>query len=232
MKRVLMGLAIAVVAVTGCSAQAAPVARSSPVLTTTPARNLADPAEAQLAYYEYIEGLTWVGPKPDREKLRVTGQAVCYTTGVPGVTMDTQTKSFTDDFDVVGKLGYGSRLASAVVRAAGTYLCPKARYAYVAAPTTVVATTTPAPPPAPAGPMTTFGEGTYVVGAGPDEIAPGTYVAPGSSGSPSCYWERLDADGDIIPGGNYFGDGQAVAPIGKKDGMFNSRDCGTWVKKK
>jgi hypothetical protein len=49
-------------------------------------------------------------------------------------------------------------------------------------------------PPKPAGPATSFGDGTYKVG---DDIAPGTYKTSGpraGSPIPNCYWARMKDD--------------------------------------
>lgn len=67
----------------------------------------------------------------------------------------------------------------------------------VAATTTAppaVATTSPPPPAAPAGPATTFTDGTYEVGK---EIKAGTYTCVADKGSPG-YWQRArNAEGDL-----------------------------------
>lgn len=99
-----------------------------------------------------------------------------------------------------------------------------ATVALTAAPTTARPTTTP-PPPTTTGPKTTFGDGTYRVGA---DIAPGTYR---STGSGSCYWERQSSFGggfeSIIA--NEFARGQAVVTIQASDAGFKSQGCGTWT---
>ena len=51
----------------------------------------------------------------------------------------------------------------------------------------------PARAEAPAGPKTTFGDGTYLVGT---DIAPGSYktTGPRPSTVPNCYWARMKND--------------------------------------
>ena len=59
-------------------------------------------------------------------------------------------------------------------------------------PPTAVGPQDGAPAPLQAGPVTSFGDGTYRVGAGHD-IMPGRYRTTGSGGAgvlESCYWER------------------------------------------
>ena len=82
-------------------------------------------------------------------------------------------------------------------------------------------------PPASTGPVTSFGEGTYRVG---EDIMPGTYRAPGTSGN--CYWERAkDTEGgsdSIIS--NHWAPGPSVVTISPSDAVFQSQRCGTWQK--
>jgi hypothetical protein len=87
----------------------------------------------------------------------------------------------------------------------------------------------PAPP---AGPVTSFGAGTYAVGT---DIVPGTYSSSGPDGSnfAGCYWSRLkDTTGDfesIIA--NNIGKGQTVVTISASDGAFKTEGCATWHKR-
>lgn len=82
---------------------------------------------------------------------------------------------------------------------------------------TQATTNTPAPP--------SFGDGTWIVGS---DIPAGTYR---TSGSDSCYWERLSGFGgtfaEIIANANP--DGQVVVTILPTDKGFTSERCGTWV---
>ena len=87
---------------------------------------------------------------------------------------------------------------------------------------------TPVPEAAPVDPLTTFGDGMYVVG---EDIAPGRYRNDGprdSSYKLPCYWDVRDASGVIEP------NGQGVAPAGpsvvtlKAGTMFTSRNCLDW----
>jgi hypothetical protein len=84
--------------------------------------------------------------------------------------------------------------------------------------------------PAPAGPATQFGSGTYVVNT---DIVPGTYKTAGPDGR-GCYWARLkDTSGGsnaIIANG--IGQGPVTVTIAKTDGAFETSGCQTWVKTK
>jgi hypothetical protein len=75
----------------------------------------------------------------------------------------------------------------------------------------------------PSTPLTSFGDGTFVVGK---HIAPGTYVASSPS---ACYWERLSGFSgefeDVIA--NDF-EGASVVTIAESDAGFAADDCGTW----
>jgi hypothetical protein len=79
-----------------------------------------------------------------------------------------------------------------------------------------------APPPAP---VTTFGEGTWVVN---EQIVPGRYRSSGDSGS--CYWQRQSGFGgdfgEILANANT--EGPAVVDISPSDAGFKSSGCGTW----
>jgi hypothetical protein len=88
-----------------------------------------------------------------------------------------------------------------------------------------------ADPPAPTGPATSFGDGTYVVGT---DIVPGTYKTsgPAPGGIDICYWSRLkDTTGNfdtIIA--NDVGKGPTTATISRSDGAFKTSGCNTWQK--
>jgi len=75
-------------------------------------------------------------------------------------------------------------------------------------------------------PTAPFGDGTFIVNK---DIAPGTWR---SSGSGTCYWERLKGFsgelGDIIANDNV--SGSAVVTIDPGDAGFSSARCGTWTK--
>lgn len=94
------------------------------------------------------------------------------------------------------------------------FMCPRWTVAYVA----------PAPPAA----ATDFYDGTYrVASTGDNNIQPGTYAA--KTGGDGCYWERNDANGNILD--NYFGNGLRVqVTIYSSDYSFNSNGCGHWKK--
>jgi hypothetical protein len=100
-----------------------------------------------------------------------------------------------------------------------------------AAPAAPAAAAPAAAPAQPAGPQTSFSDGTYTV---PDEIAPGTYSADGSKGTlGSCYWAReKDTSGDmgaIIANGNAAG--PVTVTIKASDKAFETSGGCTWTKK-
>ena len=74
-------------------------------------------------------------------------------------------------------------------------------------------------------PLTSFGDGTYVVET---DIQPGTYH---TSGGEDCYYKRLSGfggtDADIIAIENP--DGPAIVTIAATDKGFLSANCGTWT---
>ena len=123
-------------------------------------------------------------------------------------------------------IGSGSSGASNTAATAG------ATKTVQAPPSTVtVAAAAPAEAPAPAapapaagGPQTTFSDGTYEVGTGAGQVAPGKYTTPGGG---TCYWARLKhndgALGDIIA--NNLGEGQMILNVKKGDGYVEIRGC-------
>lgn len=70
-----------------------------------------------------------------------------------------------------------------------------------------------------------FYGGTFRVGV---EIPPGTYVI--EKVSAGCYWERLDATGEIIDNNFIGGETRAQVTIRASDYSFHSEGCGEWVK--
>lgn len=84
--------------------------------------------------------------------------------------------------------------------------------------------------PVQSGPLTSFDDGTYVVGK---EVLPGSYKTSGSTinGLP-CYWGRLkDTSGNfsaIIANGNPTG--PTTVTISHSDGAFQTTGCNTWQK--
>jgi hypothetical protein len=76
----------------------------------------------------------------------------------------------------------------------------------------------------PAAPQSSFGAGTYQVGA---HIEPGSYRADGAADD-LCYWARLSGFSgeldDIIANGN----SPTVIEISPSDAGFTSSGCGTW----
>jgi len=102
-----------------------------------------------------------------------------------------------------------------------------------AAPTTAGSTYVPqkeqpktTAPPAPAGPATSIGDGTWTVGV---DIVAGTW-RPVAAAPDACYWAVLKSGtngNDIIANDN--GGGRPTVTL--KDGQdFQSSRCGTWAK--
>ena len=94
-------------------------------------------------------------------------------------------------------------------------------------PTTTVPpqTTTLASTPSPSPPVTTFGDGTYLVGS---QVVGGTYRTSGGTG---CYWARLSSSlsgsGNEIIAKNT-ATGPVIVTISLSDAAFVSDGCGTW----
>ncbi|MFD9340227.1 hypothetical protein [Streptomyces sp. NPDC060049] len=82
--------------------------------------------------------------------------------------------------------------------------------------------------PAPVGPLTTVGPGTYLVG---EDMKAGTYktAGPSSSSIPNCYWSRNTNDSGefnaIIANGTP--DGQSRVTV-KKGEVFTTSGCTAW----
>jgi hypothetical protein len=72
---------------------------------------------------------------------------------------------------------------------------------------------------------TAFGNGKYLVGT---DIAPGTYSI--SSRVEDCYWERSDAQGNIIANNFVTLAPSLTVTIEPTDAGFTSKACGTWTK--
>lgn len=96
---------------------------------------------------------------------------------------------------------------------------------------------TPTPPAtsaAPAGPKTSFGDGTWEIGTAAGLVAPGKYRTTVPQDSFNCYWERLKGTSgsfdDIIANDNVSPGTPTVVTIGATDAAFKSRGCGTWTK--
>jgi hypothetical protein len=89
----------------------------------------------------------------------------------------------------------------------------------------------PVAPPLPAGPATTFTDGTYVPGT---DIVPGTYrtSGPAPGAIELCYWSRMkDTSGDfgaIIA--NDIAQGPSTVTIRTSDGAFKTSGCNVWQK--
>lgn len=73
--------------------------------------------------------------------------------------------------------------------------------------------------------LSEFGSGTFKVG---DTVRPGTYVSESDVPLDGCYWERTDADGNIIDN-NFIGSAFRVqVTIADGDYSFTSSKCGRW----
>jgi hypothetical protein len=94
-------------------------------------------------------------------------------------------------------------------------------------PTPTPAPPAPTPTPEPAGPRTSFGSGTFIVG---EDIEPGLYAANSPTGS--CYWERLGGFSGQLDDihANYFGGDRQIVFIAETDVGFSSERCGTWTR--
>jgi hypothetical protein len=103
-----------------------------------------------------------------------------------------------------------------------------------AEPTTPPTTATSTAPPTPAGPLTSFADGTWEVGAGAGQVAPGKYKTTVPNDSWGCYWERLRGTGgsfdEIIANGNGAKNTPVLVTIAATDKAFKSERCGTWTK--
>ncbi|MCW0213326.1 MAG: hypothetical protein OJJ54_08200 [Pseudonocardia sp.] len=95
-----------------------------------------------------------------------------------------------------------------------------------AAPQTVTVAAAPTTEAAPAGPLTTFSDGTYEVGT---DVAPGKYKSPGPDGSgmDMCYWRIGNAAGSIDQNDIVQGPGLFTVKAGKVVEL--SGGC-TWTK--
>ena len=77
------------------------------------------------------------------------------------------------------------------------------------------------------GPLATVRPGTYEVGTGNGQIAPGKYFSPGPSGGSTCYYARLrSVDGevdDIIA--DDLSHGQIIMTVRASDGYVEVSGC-------
>ena len=105
-----------------------------------------------------------------------------------------------------------------VATAAATIPTP----AITSTPTATTATSAPA-----GGPLTTIGPGTYEVGTGNGQVAPGKYFSPGPSDSSTCYYARLRNNGgqasDIIA--EELLQGQIIMTVRASDGYVKVSGC-------
>jgi hypothetical protein len=87
-----------------------------------------------------------------------------------------------------------------------------------------VANADPVAPPAPPGPKTSFGNGTYKVGT---DITPGVYQSAGPADNGACYWKRVNADGIVA---NAMTKKAQTVQIEAGDTAFTSSECQDWQK--
>jgi hypothetical protein len=91
------------------------------------------------------------------------------------------------------------------------------------------AAATSAPAPAQRGPVTTFDDGQWLVGA---DIEAGTYATTVPADSPGCTWERKDStDGtanSVLESGIGEEGERLVVDIKPTDKVFGSVGCGRW----
>lgn len=69
--------------------------------------------------------------------------------------------------------------------------------------------------------------GDYLVGTGTGQVPPGTYVATDVEG---CYWERLDAAGNIIDNNFINAAPRAEFTVRASDYALNINGCGGWMR--
>jgi len=96
-------------------------------------------------------------------------------------------------------------------------------------PPTVASTSaaTAATSPSMVGPVMTVGPGTYAVGTGNGQVAPGKYFSPAPSSGSTCYYARLrnnDGDaGDIIA--EELSQGNVIMTVRASDGYVTVSGC-------
>jgi len=76
-------------------------------------------------------------------------------------------------------------------------------------------------------PVATMDGGSMRVGTGDGETPPGTWTAFSVDG---CYWERLNAAGDIIANNFVMSAPQVQVTISSSDFAFNSTSCARWLR--
>lgn len=128
------------------------------------------------------------------------GQTVCAL--IPTMKRDEMIQTITTE-----STRGNAAAAEIIVDSARQYLCPNAQYATE-----------------PAGPLDSFGAGTWEVGV---DVLPGKYK---TSGGDQCYWARLQendgSSGDIIDNG--LGAGPQTVTI-REGEYFETQRCGNWT---
>lgn len=135
---------------------------------------------------------------------------------------------------LVAVLCVGAGVAVALTSPEPEAASPRVEVTTTSVPETLPPPTTAPPTTAAAGPLASFGDGTYEVGSQPGQIAPGKYRAMVPADSFGCYWERLKGTSgqfsDIIANNLAEPKTQTIVTIAPTDKAFTSRDCGTWTK--
>ena len=155
-------------------------------------------------------------PKSDADLIGLA-QKVCDTIGTQGMTREI----------LVGGLStskLGPTVAPVLIDTAHGSYCPEKSWG--ASGPAAAPAPAPAAAPASGGPLTEVSEGTYEVGTGDGQVAPGKYKSPGPSGSGgSCYWARLRSDDttDIIA--NDLKEGPTVMTVKAADKDVEVRGC-------
>lgn len=186
-------------ALAGCSnepvGEPAPTAAASTTTAATSTAALATPDDRYLAQLDQWLTTSSVSD----ERLLGIGRFICENSMVS--TRESTVQAVAD-----ANAGGDTTVGEFFVAAALDELCPTASFATT--------------PPIPAGPRTSFDEGTYEVGV---DIQPGRYRSPGGD---NCYWARLDADQEILD--NDLSSGPSVFTVQESDAFIELNRC-TWT---
>lgn len=201
--RALAFAAVALIAIGGCSSQAA----STPTPAPSAAPVAASPEDAFVEGILATPGLTTTMA---RQEMLGIGRSICDAIGVPQISREVL-------ITTIGSTRFGPEVGEVFVSNAEMHLCPENRYASFGTPAASSA------PAAAAGPVGSFTAGTFEVGV---DIAAGKYK---TSGGDTCYWARLaendGSSGDILDNG--LGAGPQTVTV--RDGeYFETQRCGTW----
>ncbi|AOW91997.1 hypothetical protein BFN03_02920 [Rhodococcus sp. WMMA185] len=217
-KRVLV-LAAAGALATACGSppteESANTTSSSTTSPTSTAATTTNVSAEQALYSEYASALTAAGIEfePGREY----GSSWDWDTDTCDDLRsgDLDPYDFATSYGVLAQTGIGPRIITMV-----PILCPDQQ---------------PILDQAMAGEVrqTTFSGGKRLIGNGLEKtpwgsyyLAPGTYRTEGPARD--CYWERSDANGNIIDNNSVSVPPSVTVTIAPTDGEFTSRGCGTW----